>query len=118
MLLKLHFLDRDCFAAQRTWFTVPDMGIIAATAVNMILVIFSKGGSSTYPPIRTRPDYVQGQMLQIICLGHVKEENLDGECPLPPITCMWGYHREESALQLIAPYMSRFQSYIDRLHAH
>ena len=57
------------------WFCCPDMGIIASTTFNVVLVMLAaKGGSLTYLPIREASDHVQGEQLPIICLGHIEAE--------------------------------------------
>jgi len=57
------------------WFCCPDMGIIASTTFNVVLVVLADhDGSLTYLPIRATSDHVQGQQLPIICLGHIEDE--------------------------------------------
>ena len=57
------------------WFTIPDMGTIAATTFNVVLVILGENNSSTHLPVRAAADHVPRQHIPIICLGHIPLES-------------------------------------------
>ena len=55
-------------APKYKWFCTPDMGLIAATSLNICLVVLGDW-CSTYLPLRAAPDHGDNSELPVVCLG-------------------------------------------------
>lgn len=72
MTCKLHcFTD---WANEENWFSLPDMGAIAATAFNVALVSIGLNNSFTYLPVKAALGHDPAQKLDMIAILHLQKE--------------------------------------------
>ena len=86
LLLKDHwgtgnYYDMTCklscftpWANEKNWFSLSDMGAIAATAFNVALVSIGLNNSFTYLPVKDALGYDPAQKLDMIVILHVHKE--------------------------------------------
>ncbi|KAK9112117.1 hypothetical protein Scep_019636 [Stephania cephalantha] len=99
--IAVHCVENQVGATFQEWFTLPDMGLLVATAVNVVLVNLSRGSASTFLPLRSAPPST-GHSRSVIAM--INDRNihwlrvlLSTNAPLPSVYPSWVRYAQDSA---------------------
>ncbi|KAL4558334.1 hypothetical protein LXL04_036532 [Taraxacum kok-saghyz] len=114
IVTSLSFFFANKPAPPKHWMLMPETGILIANTYGVVVQFLTNQGSATFFPLWRGPNEFENHRVITFALvynNHYVMVQLEGECPMPPISVLWTRHKTPPATLWETMYKSRLQFY-------